>query len=144
MTQAILGLIYDPKILTVSPADIILGSIPSLGQGWRLESVVDQMTGQIAIDLYSTTPITEAEAGSLVNITFHLLPEADTPATVVQLASSVRPDGHWFVTEVADGEGQFVLGPGVDRLVIRTGVNPLSRAQVAHTRGQLTTAVGKS
>jgi N-acetylneuraminic acid mutarotase len=117
MTEAVLGLTYDPKVLTVSAADITLGSLPALENGWRLESVIDRVTGQIAIDLYSTTPITEALGGSLVNINFHMLPGAHA-AAVVQLASSVTPLRQAFQTEVADESGQLVLSTGVDGLLI--------------------------
>ena len=119
MTEAILGLTYDPKVLNVSSADITLGSIPGLGSGWRLVSVIDQVTGQIAIDLFSTTAITATHAGSLVNITFHVAPGASAAGTAVQLVSSVAPNGQWFSTEVADGDGQYVLSPGMDRLVVQ-------------------------
>jgi N-acetylneuraminic acid mutarotase len=135
MTEAILALTYDPTVLTVSAADITLGSIPGSGEGWHLESVVDQATGQIGIDLYSTTPISLAQAGSLVNITFHVLPKASVPATTVHLVSAVAPEGRWFSTEVADGEGQFVLSPGPDGLVIQTGLGFRSaKANLHHKR----------
>ena len=49
MTEAVLALTYDPSVFGVSSADISLGSIPSLGVGWQLVSVVDQATGQIGI-----------------------------------------------------------------------------------------------
>src|SRR5262249_41576173 len=81
MEEAVQALTYDPKVLTVSPADITLGSIFGSGSGWHLVSVVDQATGQIGIDLYSTTPITAMQAGSLVNIVFHVAPGAAASAT---------------------------------------------------------------
>jgi hypothetical protein len=109
MTEAIIGLVYDPKALSVSSADITLGSIPASGSGWQLASVIDALTGQIAIDLYSTTAITQGQAGSLVNIDFHLMPGASVTATAVQLVNAASPNGQWFSTEVADGEGKFVL-----------------------------------
>jgi hypothetical protein len=121
MTEAIIGLTYDPKALSVSSADITLGSLPASGSGWRLVSVVDAATGQIAIDLYSTTAITQAQAGSLVNIAFHTVPGAYVPATAVQLVSSVTPQGHWYATEVVDAQDKFVLSPGVDQIMIQTG-----------------------
>jgi hypothetical protein len=120
MTEAIIGLTYDPKALTANPADITLGSIPASGNGWKLQSVVDAGTGQIAIELYSTTPISQAQAGSLVDITFHVVPGAYAPMTAVQLVGSVTPQGHWFSTEVADGENKFVLSPGPEQLMIQT------------------------
>jgi hypothetical protein len=127
MTQAILALSYDPKVLTVSASDITLGSIPDLGSGWHLESVVHQVTGRIGINLYSTTPITAAEAGSLVEITFHILPGVLVPLTAVQLVHTESVGGQAFTTEVADEQGQFVIGPGLDRLLI--GISRHSRPQ---------------
>jgi len=121
-------LTYDPKVLTVSASDITLGSIPGLGSGWHLVSVIDPVTGQIGIDLFSTTAITATQAGSLVNIAFHIMPGAYVPATAVQLVNGVTPNGHWFSTEVADGEGKFVLSPGMDRLMIQTGLGSVSLA----------------
>jgi hypothetical protein len=123
-----LPLTYDPKVLTVSPSDITLGSIPSLGTGWHLVSLVDQATGQIGIDLYSTMAISATQAGSLVNINFHVVPGGSVPATAVQLVNSVTPNGRYFSTEVADDQGQYVLSPGLDRLVIPTGLSPISLA----------------
>jgi hypothetical protein len=120
MTEAILGLTHDPKVLTVSAADIALGSIPAAGSGWRLEAVIDPVEGQIAIDLYSTTPISQAQAGSLVYITFHVVAGTRAPATTVQLVNSVTLLERSFSTEVADSEGPFVLSPDVDQLLIRT------------------------
>ena len=68
MTEAILALKYDPSVLNVSSSDITLGSISGSGTGWQFASVIDQTTGQIAITLYSTTPMSANNAGSLVNI----------------------------------------------------------------------------
>jgi hypothetical protein len=143
MEEAVLALTYDPKVLTVSSSDITLGSIPGLGSGWRLVSVVDQATGQIGIDLYSTTPIAATQAGSLVNIAFHVEPGAPPPATAVQLVNSVTPNGRYFSTEVADDQGQYVLSPGVDRVMVETGPNlvpqsPSSNAdKTVFARGQV-------
>jgi hypothetical protein len=128
MEEAVLALTFDPKVLTVSASDITLGSIPSSGTGWHLVSVVDQTTGQIGIDLYSTTPIAATQAGSLVNIVFHVVPGAGVPATAVQLVNSATPHGRYFGTEVADDQGQYVLSPGKDRLVVETGLRWASTA----------------
>jgi hypothetical protein len=122
MTEAILALRFDPSILSVSAADITLGSLPSSGTGWRLESAVDQAQGTIGIVLYSTTPIAAAQAGSLVNIVFHLRDEEvrvsspPRPTEAVALVNAVTIDGQRFVTQVDDGQGQFVLSPGLDQL----------------------------
>jgi hypothetical protein len=141
MTEAILALKYDPSVFSVSTADITLGSIPDLGVGWQLNSVIDQRAGQIAITLYSTTPINAADAGSLVNIAFHIKPAvsagrhaglslrfANVPA--VQLVSSVTVNGEQFVTQVDDAQGQFVLSPGIDSLVFGTARRASKRFRV--------------
>jgi hypothetical protein len=120
MTEAVLALTYDPRVLSVSSSDISLGSIPSLG--WQLSSVVDAATGQIGIDLFSTTAITATQAGSLVNIAFHVLPGKSVPSTAVQLGASVVPSGQQFSTQVDDSEGQLVLSPGMVTLTVQTGI----------------------
>jgi hypothetical protein len=128
MTEAILALSYDPSVLTISAADITLGSIPGRGAGWQLHAVVDPTTGQIGIELYSTVSITTAQAGSQVNMAFHVMPGAAGPTTAVQLVNSVLPDGHQFTTQVDDVQGQFVLSPGMDRLAVATGGSPAAVA----------------
>jgi glucose/arabinose dehydrogenase len=146
MEEAVLALTYDPKVLTVSSSDITLGSIPGLGSGWHLVSVLDQATGQIGIDLYSTTAISATQAGSLVNIAFQVLPGTVVPATAVQLVNAVTPSGRSFSTEVADAQGQYVLSPGMDRLVVETGSSLASQSpprnagngiSVPKTRGEV-------
>ena len=123
MTEAHLALTYDPSVLSVSSADITLGSIPGLGAGWQITSEVDAATGQIGINLVNLarTPITATQAGSLVNIAFHVVPGAVVPATAVQLVNQVVPNGQRFVTDVDDSQGPLTLTPGMDRLVISTG-----------------------
>ena len=125
LTEAILALTYDPKMLSVSPADITLGSIPNAGIGWQLSSVVNQTTGQIGIELYSLTPITAMQAGSLVNIAFHVSggePTGVSPrvTTAVQLVNAVTPNAQNFSTILADSQGALILSPGVDRVMMET------------------------
>jgi hypothetical protein len=138
MTEAVLALTYDPSILSVAASDITLGSIPSLSAGWQLRSVIDQATGQIGIVLYSTTPITATQAGSLVNINFHIRSgepggvsprsaSAQNVATAVQLVISVTLDGEQFTTQVDDLQGQFILSPGADQQKVLTS-RPVTRA----------------
>ena len=118
MTEAHLALTYDPSVLSVSAADITLGSIP--GTGWQVSSEVDATTGQIGINLYnmSGTPLTAAQAGSLVNIAFHVVPGAAVPRAAVQLVSQATPNGQRFVTDVDDDQGPLVLsGPSWSRLI---------------------------
>jgi hypothetical protein len=120
MIEAVLALQYDPSMLSVSSADISLGSLPSLGQSWKLSPLVDQETGRIAITLFSTTPFTDSRAGSLVNITFHVLGKqwtgAGTPRnSTVVLVHSVVLEGQEFTTQVDDAQGQLVLTLGVDQ-----------------------------
>jgi hypothetical protein len=110
-------------MLSVSPEDITLGSLPSQGTGWQLTAVVDPTTGQIGIQIYSPTPITATQAGSLVNIAFHVLPGEPTGVnprvtSSVQLVNTVTPNGQWFGTSVADAQGAMILSPGVDTVGI--------------------------
>jgi hypothetical protein len=134
MTEAILALRYNPAVLSVSAADITLGSIPAASAGWQLTSVVDQATGRIGIQLYRTTPIGAAEAGSLVHIAFHLAVDIGAPgwltprrSAVVQLVSSLVVSGQDFVTQVDDDQGQLVLSPGVDWLMLPSGLHSRRR-----------------
>jgi hypothetical protein len=132
MTQAILALAYDPSVLNVSTADITLGTLPGKAGGWQLVSVVDQATGKIGIDLYSTTPIAAAQAGSLVNIVFHVLPGASAAATSVRLVSSAMAGGQQFRTQVDDDQGQLVVSTGTDSLVMQADIgatNSLARVE---------------
>jgi hypothetical protein len=104
LVEAELALTYDPSVLSLSAADITLGTIPGQGTGWQLTSVVDAATGQIGIQLYSLTPITANLAGSLVNITFHVVSGASVPSTPVQLVDTVTPHGQSFGTVLADAQ----------------------------------------
>ena len=133
LTEAILALTYDPAVLSVSPSDITFGAIPSQGTGWQLLSQIDQTTGQIAIELYSLTPITATQSGSLVNIAFNVLgnewrgvSSPVIPATAVQLVDSVTPFGHRFETELADSLGALLLSPALDRFIVGTGITAVS------------------
>jgi hypothetical protein len=141
MEEAILALTYNPSTFTLSPADITLGSIPGSGTGWHLISVMDQATGQIGIDLYSTTPITATQAGSLVTIAFHLVPGAAVTGAAVKLVNSVAPNGRYFSTEVADNQGRYVLSPGTDCLIVETGSSRASQAAPG-SAGNVVSALG--
>jgi hypothetical protein len=128
LTEVTLALTYDLKMLDVSPSDITLGSIPCQGTGWQISTVVDQTTGQIGIEIYSLTPITATQAGSLVNIAFHTLPDVMGLTTAVQLLGQTTPNGQWFGTGVADSQGAMILSPGIDQLLLPTGSEIISSA----------------
>jgi N-acetylneuraminic acid mutarotase len=127
MTEAVLALTYDPAVLSVSPDDIKLGSIPAHGTGWQLVVAVDPVNGRIGIQLFSTTPITTDEGGSLVTIDFQIAFRgrrrisgsrvSSTPLSrpTVQLVDRVVVDGQEFVTQIADTQGQLVLSTTDDR-----------------------------
>ena len=143
MTEAHLALTYDPSVLSVSSSDITLGSIPGLGAGWQITSEVDAATGQIGINLFNParTPITATQAGSLVNIAFHVMSGTTVPATAVQLVNQVAPNGQRFVTDVDDSQGPLTLSPGMDRLVISTGITPVTTAAPVSTNSVVTATV---
>jgi N-acetylneuraminic acid mutarotase len=123
MTEAHLALTYDPSVLSVSARAITLGSMPGLGSGWQVSSEVDATTGQIGITLYNLTgtPITDSQAGSLVQIAFHVVPGAAAPWATVQLVSEVSPNGQRLVTELDDDQGPLTLSPGMDHLLVKLG-----------------------
>ena len=100
-----------------------------------MHTVVDQGTGRIGIELYNTAPSAAEQAGSLVTITFHVRPgepsgvsprraSPRSGATTVQLLNSAVINGQQFVTQVDDDQGQYVLSPGIDRVIVDAGYNP--------------------
>ena len=119
LDEAMLTLTYDPSALSVTAQDITLGTIPGLGTGWQISSVVDASTGQIAIELYSSTPITATTGGSLVNIAFHVtdagrLGVGSQGTTLVQLVNTATINGQSFSTMAADTQGRMVLDIGAN------------------------------
>ncbi len=140
MTQALLALTYDPTVFTVTAADIHLGTVPAAGSGWVLQTRVDATTGQIAIILFSATPIASSAGGSLVTIDFHVKPGAAPGASPINLAAEVNPNGQGVVrTAVDDNQGPYTLtpaptdsptDPGVDGLVKLTAADPAPAAPV--------------
>jgi hypothetical protein len=110
LMEARLALTYDPRLFTVSAADVHPGSVLAAGSGWTVVSTIDLATGQIGIALSSTTPIAQPIGGSLVTIDFHQQAAASGPATIA-LVASVNPDGQYFATELADAQGTFTLTP---------------------------------
>jgi hypothetical protein len=133
LTQAILALRYDPAVFSVSAADIHLGSVSASGSGWALQAVVDPATGQIAITLFSATPISSSLGGSLVTIDFHVRPGAQPGASAINLVSAVNLNGRVVRTGLYDDVGPLTLhpaptdaatDPGVDGLVVLTPAQP--------------------
>jgi len=134
-----LALTYDPSEFTVSASDIHLGSVLAGGSGWILTPTIDQATGQIAIALSSTTPITSTAGGSLMTIDLHevegvrgqgsgvreelsaLAPDPwfltpdPWPLTPVQLVAAFNVDGNYVATELEDAQGTFTLTPAPPR-----------------------------
>jgi hypothetical protein len=141
MTEAVLALAYDPALLSVSPADVALGSIPSLGTGWKIQTFIDQNMGRIAVVLYSTTPIAAEGAGSLVTIAFHTRGELSgarariSAEASVRLVSSVVIDGVQFTTQVDDSQGVFVLSPAAQRRRFRRPSASTQGVAVRHDNG---------
>ena len=139
LTQAELALTYDPSLFTVTAADVHLGTIPSSGSGWTLSTVVDAVTGQLAITLLSQTPIATAIGGSLVTIDFHRTGTALSGTTAIDLAASVDPNGQGrFVTALFDTDNRFILSPAptngtadpVSGLVVLTAAAPVPTTAV--------------
>src|SRR5580765_8591133 len=112
LMEAILALKYDPEVFTVS--DIHLGNLATSGQGWNLQSAVNEQTGEIGIDLFSSTPITSTGGGSLVIVTLQVLPNAIAGDLSINLVRSVNPTGQRvFATTASDAAGPYILHPMV-------------------------------
>jgi len=120
LTEAHLALTYDPSLFSVSAADVHLGSVLAAGSGWSVESTINPGTGQIAIALSSTTPITSTLGGSLVTIDFHQADQGEPAgvsrripeSTAFALVASVNPSGQQTImTELEDAQGTFTLTP---------------------------------
>jgi hypothetical protein len=116
LTEAHLALTYDPRVLSVSAADVHLGSVLAAGNGWSVVPTINPTTGQIAIALSSITPITSTIGGSLVTIDFHQI--AGEPGGVsprfpaIALVASVNLTAQEVVrTELEDAQGTFTLTP---------------------------------
>jgi hypothetical protein len=110
MTQALLAVTYDPTAFTVLATEIHLGTVPASGTGWTLQSVVDPSAGQIAITLFSPTPIATSTGGSLVTIDFHVRPGATATTTAIHLVPAVNPNGRGvFQTAIDDNQGPLTL-----------------------------------
>jgi uncharacterized repeat protein (TIGR03803 family) len=115
LIEAHLALRYDPRQFQVSAADIHLGSLLAEGTGWSVVPTINQVTGEIALALSSTSPITSTQSGSLVVIDFHPIPGTSTPVanapgSPIALVYAVNPTGNQVVTtELEDAQGTFTL-----------------------------------
>jgi hypothetical protein len=130
LTQAVLALRYDPAVFDVSAADIRLGDVPAAAGGWTLQAVVDPLTGQIGIILFSATPISSPLGGSLVTIAFHVRRGTHPGASAVNLVPVVTVNGRVLYTALSDDQGPLSLhpaptdaatDPGVDGLIVFGG-----------------------
>jgi uncharacterized repeat protein (TIGR03803 family) len=114
LLRANLALTYDPHVFMVSAADVHLGSVLAAGNGWSVQPTINLATGQIAIALSSTTPISSSLEGSLVTIDFHQVGTGGSAATPIALVASVNPTGQQVVTtELEDAQGTFTLTPAL-------------------------------
>jgi hypothetical protein len=123
MVDAILALTFNPTVFDVSAADVRLGSVPAVGNGWHLATAVNDLSGVIGAELYSDTPILSTTGGSLLIITMHaresVPPGAPTPASIdtspliapLSIVPYVDPSGglRIYQTQVSDTHGAFVL-----------------------------------
>ena len=71
-----------------------------------------------------------------------MVPGSNVPATAVQLVNQVTVNGQRTLTEVDDGQGPLTLSPGMDRLVVLTGITPLTVAAPVSTTAVVTAAAG--
>jgi hypothetical protein len=139
LTQAVLALRYDPAVFDVSAADIRLGDVPAAAGGWTLQAVVDPLTGQIGIILFSATPIGSAQGGSLVTIALHVRPGAAAGLSAVNLVPAVSVHGRVLHTALSDDLGALTLhpaptdaaaDPGVDGRIVVVPTGPAPAATI--------------
>ncbi len=111
---------YNPRIFSVTAADIKLGTIPNAGSGWQLGAAINPETGEIGISLFSTTPIQFTVGGSLVTITLQVVGSgqwavgseegaagSNTPISLVEQVDPTRL--RIYQTGLADGQGSLVV-----------------------------------
>ena len=109
LIEAHLALSYDPSVFTVSAADIHLGSVLATAGGWTLVPTINPVTGQIAITLSSTTPVSSTLGGSLVTIDFHYT-GASSDIPPIDLVASVNPTGQQVILMgLEDAQGTFTV-----------------------------------
>ena len=134
LMEATLALRYDPRIFSVTAADIKLGAVPSSGSGWQLTAAINPATGEIGITLFSTTPIQNTAGGSLVTITLKTVGGDNGSAVsskIISLVNQVDPTGHGvFTTTLADSQGGLVVD-------INSGQPAVNSGQWAAGSGQL-------
>jgi hypothetical protein len=112
LIEAHLALAYDPHVFMVSAADVHLGSVLAAGSAWTVQPTISPLTGQIAIALSSTTPISSSLGGSLVIIDFHQISTDASGAAPIALVASINPTGQQVVTtELEDAQGTFTRQP---------------------------------
>jgi hypothetical protein len=100
-----------------------LGALPLSGSGWQLQTTINTQTGQIGIDLFSTTPMQTTSGGTLVTIALHARDNAPLGSTGINLVPSVNPTGsRSFVTTVSDAQGGMVLHTAETALGMMPGV----------------------
>ena len=101
---------YDPRVFTVSAADVHLGALLA-GGNWSVVSLIDQATGQIAIELSSSLPVSSMLAGSLITIDFHLNNPVGwiSNPSYPSLVPVATPYGQYVATELEDAQGSFTL-----------------------------------
>jgi hypothetical protein len=119
MTDASLAFSFDPNVFAVSPSDVQFGTVPQTANGWQLKAEVNNQTGLIGIELYSSNPIQSVAGGSLVIVSMHsrsepqMVTESQVLASTapLRLVSFVDPSGgpRVYQTQVSDAHGAFVL-----------------------------------
>jgi hypothetical protein len=135
-----LVLTYDPDAFTISAADVHPGSLLA-GGDWSIVPTIDQATGQIAIALSSTAPITSTEGGSLVTIDFHPVGQISNLSSI-NLVPSASVDGQPVRTELEDAQGAFRLTFATTTSVVTPVADPGTSASDGQPRNnQLATTM---
>jgi len=98
--------------------------------------VVNNLTGEIGIDVYGSMPILARTGGSLVTLTMHVREDAPAGASGLNLVSQVNPTGNApYHTMASDNQGQFTLHPAVTDAGTDHGVDGQVTVPVQQTSG---------
>ena len=110
------------------------------GGDWTIVPTIDQATGQIAIALSSSTPISSSIGGSLVTIDFHFEGvrgqgsgvSADASRLgLIRLVTSATPHGQLVTTELEDAQGAFTLTMGTTNSTNPTNPTEIVAEQIS-------------
>ena len=119
LVAAALAIDYNPNVFTIDPiAGIQFGTVTNTsdwgaGPGQTPVVTVDPVDGFIGIALASDVPDLSTVGGSLVLLTFQVLPNAPAGSSAINLAATNTPSGGSVTTLLDAANGPLTLRPAV-------------------------------